>query len=137
MSEGLNDIALPDLAELQIPSEFDLFAFGESGLLSDPPSLIVHDEAAEPHASDHLSWLPPATPAGCQFPEEAAPSNGAQEPQALPSVTGRAAPPKGKMERKAEQNRCRGANRAGCKAALVPENPAGDAEADTMPDTMP
>ena len=98
--QSLNDLArLPDLGELQIPREFALDAFGEAGLLGDPPSLILHDEAAlrQPEPL-HDHWLPP-TLSEAHSPSGNADSYKAdQERQARPGS-------KGSVERRAEQNR--------------------------------
>ena len=108
---GLNDIALPDLDELHIPSDFTFDDFDESGLLGAPPSLIVNDEAggqrSELPGLEHLNWIPSATSDGhSQASHGAATSADHDQQQARPSPTEKAAGPKGRFERKAEQNRC-------------------------------
>ncbi len=108
---GLNDIALPDLDELQIPSDFTFNDFDESGLLGDPPSLFINDEAglqqSEQPGLEHLSWLPSALSDGhSQASQGATTSADHDQKQARSSPTEKAAGPKGRFERKAEQNRC-------------------------------
>ena len=108
---GLNDIALPDLDELQIPSDFTFIEFDESGLLGDPPSLIINDEAgvqqSEQPGLEHLSWLPAAASDGHSHASQGATATADHDrQQTRSSPTEKAAAPKGRFERKAEQNRC-------------------------------
>ena len=125
---GLRDIPLPDLDELQIPIDWDFAAFDESGLAGNPPSIILSDGTAAHRSEsfDHLSWLHPTTSeSNGQASDDALPSGADQQQQTRPTPAERAAGPKGKVERKAEQNRCCNADRlllhgsAGCYSVAV------------------
>ena len=110
---GLDDIALPDLDELQIqiPGDFTFSAFDEAGLLGDPPNLIVNNEAGVQQTDlpglDHLSWLPTTASEGHSQASQGATTSADHDQQhARPGPAQTAAGPKGRFERKAEQNRC-------------------------------
>ena len=102
---GLNDLPLPDLDELQIPSEFDLSAFDEAGLLGDPLSLIVYDAATEP-LHNHSCWSAPAVSDGDRPSADAVPRRTGRQQPIPPGASKTAATAKGTVERRAEQNRC-------------------------------
>jgi hypothetical protein len=101
----LNDVALPDLStltELQIPAEFDFGDFDEAALLGRTPSLIVDDEVGTP-GCDNLSWLPPPLSESRHSSETSGASTAHQWQHTRPSPS---AVLRGKVERRAEQNRC-------------------------------
>ena len=107
----LLDIPLPDfpsVEELQIPADLDFDALDEAFLLGETPSLIVDDAAGnlqQEQGPNHLSWLPPPSTEGPLYCSgEAGESAGHQQWQhARP---GPSAAHRGRVQRKAEQNRC-------------------------------
>ena len=109
----LDDHPLPDhrtLAELQIPTAFDFGIFDEAVLLGETPSSLLDGGPGDPHQElgiDHLSWLPPPLDGNpAHLTDEVDFSAAQHRLRARPGPADPAAALKGRVERKAEQNRC-------------------------------
>ena len=103
----LQDIALPDFDDVQIPDDFDLGPFA-SALLGETPPSTADDEATAPAACDHLSRpMSGYLESTVQSSQDLSLSTADHQQRAQSSPTAAAATAKDKMERKAEQNRYR------------------------------